>query len=193
MSHTIRLATASDSEEILAIYAPYVKDTAISFETELPEIGEFTRRIERIAAKYPYLVCQIDGRIVGYAYASRHMERAAYRFNVETSIYVSQGHHGRGVAGKLYGCLLELAGRLGYCNAYAGITVPNEKSMRFHQKFGFSVVGTYHETGYKFETWHAVALLEKSIRQHTVPPPDIKMIGDLPGELLETVFASYTD
>lgn len=187
MNGTIRLARKSDGEDILKIYAPYVRDTVISFETEVPEVGEFSNRIEAICKQYPYLVYQVDDEIVGYAYASRHRERAAYCYDVEVSIYVLPEYYGGGVAYKLYDCLFKILKEQGFYNAYAAYTVPNDKSMKFHSKFGFSLIGTHHKTGYKFGKWHDVTWLEKAINEVSKEPGMIKSINELPEDFLEDV------
>lgn len=191
MRHALRLATVSDGEAILNIYAPYVRDTAISFEVEVPAVDEFSRRIEAICKQYPYLVYLIDGEIAGYAYASRHRERAAYCYDVDVSVYVSPQYHGCGIAHKLYACLFEILKTLGYYNAYAGCTVPNDKSIRFHQKFGFVPIGTYHKTGYKFGAWRDVLWLEKSINEHSPNPAAVKSIHELPADDLDLILFSH--
>lgn len=183
------MATPADSVAILKIYAPYVQDTAVSFETEVPPLEEFTARIERISAKYPYLVYEADGKAVGYAYASRHRERAAYCYDVDLSVYFAPEHHGKGEAARLYGALLALLEELGYCNAYAAYTEPNEKSRRFHEKCGFTPIGTFRHTGFKFGRWHDVTWMEKVLRPAEESPPVLKSIRELPagrvGELLK--------
>jgi len=192
MNHIIRMATIVDSEAILNIYAPYVRDTTISFEIEVPTIVEFSRRITEITKQYPYLVSLIDNKVVGYAYASKHRERAAYLYDVDVSIYILSEYHSSGIAHKLYDCLFSLLNKLGYKNAYAAYTEPNIKSMKFHQKFGFELIGTHHKTGYKFEKWHDVTWLEKIISDHNDSPETIKLISDLPDEYLEDIFIQYT-
>jgi len=184
------MAAISDSEAILNIYAPYVRDTTISFETDVPDVIEISRRIAEITAQYPYLVYQIDGEIVGYAYASKHRPRDAYKYDVDVSIYVLEQYHGSGIAYKLYDCLFALLIKLGYDNAYAGITVPNDISRRFHEKFGFTLIGTHHKTGYKFGKWHDVVWLEKTINEHSDNPEPVKLISDLPNEQLEDILWS---
>lgn len=193
MNYIIRMATPADSEDILRIYAPYVTETTVSFETETPTVAEFSRRIESFTEKYPYLVYQIDGEIIGYAYASRHKDRAAYLYDVDVSIYVLPQYHGSGVAYKLYDCLFMILKELGYYNAYAGYTVPNEKSRRFHEKFGFTVIGTHHKTGYKFGKWHDVVWLEKIITEHDDNPGAVKSVTELPEEHLKEIFFSVND
>lgn len=187
MEHIIRMAMPSDSGAILKIYAPYIKNTAVSFETEIPSAAEFARRIEGIIEKYPYLVYQIDGEIAGYAYASEHRERSAYLYDIDVSIYVSPQYHGTGAAYKLYDCLFTVLKELGYYNAYAAYTVPNEKSRRFHEKFGFTLIGTHHKTGYKFGKWHDVVWLEKTISDHIETPGALKSMTDLPKKIFHSI------
>lgn len=192
MEITIRFAVPADSEALLEIYAPYVKDTAVSFETEVPSPQAFAQRIEATGRQYPYLVCLVDGGVAGYTYASKHRERAAYLYDVDSSIYVSPQYHGSGIARRLYGCLFALLKEQGYCNAYAAYTVPNEKSRRFHEKCGFNLIGTHHKTGYKFGTWHDVTWLEKTIQKHPEQPGEVKPIYELPEEFLNRVLSSYS-
>lgn len=189
MSHKIRLAQTFDSEAILNIYAPYVRETAISFEVDVPGIDEFAKRIETISQTYPYLVYLVDETIVGYAYASKYKERAAYGYDVEVSVYIQLQYHGAGIANKLYERLFILLNKLGYYNAYAGYTEPNVKSMKFHHKFGFTSAGIYHNTGYKFNHWHDVTWLEKAINDFNETPKELKKIGELTKEYLDEVLA----
>ncbi len=191
MNHLLRLVTTSDSEAILNIYAPYIRHTTISFETDIPTINEFSTRINAIYRQYPYLVYLIDGKIIGYAYASNHRTRAAYNYDVDTSIYISPEYHSLGIASRLYNCLFEILRELGYYNAYAGIAVPNKKSVLFHKKHDFVTIGTYHKTGYKFNRWHDVLWLEKVINKHCVPPNSIQSIHDLNDKYLSNLFLSY--
>ena len=191
MSHIIRLAGINDSSAILDIYAPYITDTTISFETEVPAAGDFADRVKSIIKQYPFLLYVIDGNVVGYAYASRHKERAAYLYDVDVSIYILPEYHSRGIAGNLYGCLFDILKLLGYRNVYAGYTVPNDKSMRLHYKFDFSLVGTYHKAGYKFRKWHDVTWLEKTINEYDEIPAALKSIYDLPREELDKIFMMY--
>ena len=185
---TIRLANPSDSENLLKIYAPYIENTAISFETHVPSVLEFASRIEAITSHYPFLVYEKNGSIVGYAYASQHMERAAYAYDVDVSIYVLPAFHGEGIARKLYQCLFALLKTLGYYNAYALCTLPNEKSEKFHQKLGFTLIGVHHKTGYKLNRWHDVAWFEKSISDDPPHPGAIKSIHELPADELHKLF-----
>lgn len=179
MDGSIRLATQEDSDALLEIYAPYVRDTDVSFEIDVPGKGEFKRRVADILEHYPYLVYVRGDKIIGYAYASRHRERAAYRYDADVSIYIRQGEHGAGIGTALYDRLFNLLIRQGFYNVYAGITVPNEKSYRFHIKQGFAPVGTYHRAGYKFDRWVDVVWLEKAIGDFSVPPKEILPVGDV--------------
>jgi len=176
----IRQATAADSAAILEIYAPYITGSAFTFETEVPPLAEFTERIEKIAQQYPFLVYETNGKIAGYCYASQHRPRAAYLYDVNVSIYISPEHHGKGIANKLYDCLFPLLARLGYKNVYADYTEPNEKSRKLHEKYGFTLIGTHHKTGYKLGKWHDVTWLEKAIGSHDADPQGVLSISEIP-------------
>lgn len=153
----IRPVRIADAAAIAEIYWPFVTETAISFEIDPPTANEFAERIERTTSDYPWLVAAIEGMPVGYAYATAHRARAAYRFSVETSVYVDSRYHRRGIARQLYDALFaELVTRQ-FCNAYAGITLPNEASQQFHLEFGFRSIGVFPNVGFKFERWHDVA------------------------------------
>jgi phosphinothricin acetyltransferase len=171
---TIRLATAGDSDAILEIYAPYIRDTAISFETEVPTRGAFRQRVVSILEHYPYLVCEENGSIVGFAYASSYRERAAYRYDVSVSIYLRHDCQSRGVGSGLYDVLLDLLRRQGYYMAVSGITLPNEKSLRLHLRHGFREVGVTHNVGYKLGKWHDVLWMEKAIGDYAAEPGPIR-------------------
>ena len=184
MMLTLRLALPEDAEALLAIYAPYVSGTAVSFETAVPSVVDFAQRIAETSLHFPYLVALDGDAPVGYAYASRHRQREAYRYDVETSIYVAPAHHGTGVANKLYGCLFGILTELGYYNAYAACTLPNAKSMGFHARQGFDIIGVHHKTGYKLSSWHDVAWMEKVLRPHDDAPAAVKSISELTAERL---------
>ena len=166
----IRPVTAGYSEKLLEIYSYYVENTAVSFETETPSPAEFSERIAVISSKYPYLVCLTGDEITGYAYASKHRERAAYRFDVDVSVYLRRDMRGMGLGTALYARLFEELDRRGYYNAYAAITLPNDQSISLHRKFGFAEIGVHHRTGYKFNKWHDVLWLEKAIKDTSSDP-----------------------
>jgi L-amino acid N-acyltransferase YncA len=137
MSGVIRPADVGDAEGIRAIYDPIVRDTSISFETEPPTVGEIARRIREALSERPWLVLEDEGELQGYAYAAQHRERLAYLWSAEVSVYVSAAARRRGVGRRLYLCLFDLLAQQGYYNAYAGITLPNEASVRLHESVGF--------------------------------------------------------
>src|SRR5207247_775030 len=137
MSFVIRLAGDKDAAAIAAIYAPFVESDATSFETEPPSVAEIKKRIKETTVAYPWLVCVCDGVIAGYAYATRHRVRAAYQWCVETSVYVHSDFQRSGVARGLYTSLFAILAAQGFVNAYAGITLPNARSVALHEGLGF--------------------------------------------------------
>ena len=169
MNMLIRPATLDDAPAILKIYTPYINNTVITFETEVPTIEEFKARIETIKSRYPYLVCEIDGEVIGYTYASKHRERAAYQYSIDVSVYVDSGYHHQGVGKALYTRLFELLQSYPFYTAYALITLPNEKSAGLHKLFGFHEVGIYHKVGYKFGEWLDIISLEKQLKPYDTP------------------------
>lgn len=172
----IRYAKSADAERLLAIYAPYVEKTAITFEYEVPTLEDFAGRIAEISEVFPYLIAENDeGEIIGYAYASRYRERKAYDWVVELSIYLDESKRGKGVGTALYHRLLELLKKLNYQRAYACITVPNPGSIAFHEKLGFSHIGVFEQSGYKFEEWFGIAWLELVLQEDERVLPIIKM------------------
>lgn len=180
-SIAVRFATPADTPELLAIYEPYIISTSITFEYDVPAVAEFQKRIERVTAQFPWLVCEVNGKIAGYVYAAPHYERAAFQWDAEVSVYLAKPFQRCGIASALYHCLFELVAKQGYCNLYALITVPNEASIGFHQSCGFQLVGTYPHTGYKFGSWHDMSVLEKPLGDFypSFPPQPIKSIHDL--------------
>ena len=148
---TIREAVLGDAAALLDIYAPYIKDTVITFEYNVPTAEEFAARIGETAALHPYIVCERGGQIVGYAYAHRIRERAAYDWAAELSIYLAPAAQGQGVGTALYRCLIDLLEMQNLRILYGCVTLPNEKSERLHQKLGFSLAGVWHGSGWKFD------------------------------------------
>jgi phosphinothricin acetyltransferase len=167
---TIRLAQPSDAREVVDIYGPIVASSAISFETDVPTAGEMERRIAEVLTFAPWLVCAEEGRVAGYAYASRHRERAAYRWSVDVAIYVRDLRRRAGVGRALYGSLLALLRLQGFYAAHAGITLPNEASVRLHESFGFRPVGVYPCVGFKCGTWHDVGWWQLPLRERSGAP-----------------------
>lgn len=152
----IRIARASDAGDILAIYAPYILHTSITFETEVPDPASFAARITSYLQSWPWLVAESGGRIMGYAYASRYRERSGYQWSVECSVYIHDEFLRRGLAGKLYQALFSLLQQQGYRNVYAVINLPNDRSVSFHEARGFRWFANYEQVGYKLGQWKTV-------------------------------------
>lgn len=182
---TLRLADGRDSAALVEIYRPYVEHTSISFETQTPSVAEFRRRMEDYSAKFPYILAEADGCILGYAYAHAFHDRAAYDWTVETSIYVSEASRGQHVGRRLYDALLSLLTMQGIKNACAVITIPNESSLAFHKALGFVTGGIFPDFGYKLGAWHAVAYLYKPLAGGE--PAPVVPIGDLDRDAVEAV------
>lgn len=159
----LRQATPDDGTAVAAIYRPIVETTAISFEEEPPSAEDMGARIAIVLDQYPYLVAEQDERVIGYAYAAQHMERAAYRRSVNVSAYVADGFRGAGVGKRLYHALFEALAERGFHMAMAGITLPNEASVKLHEGMGFRPVGVYREVGFKFGRWHDVGWWQRAI------------------------------
>ncbi len=168
----IRDATEADAQACAAIYAPYVRDTCISFEDEAPTPAEMGRRIAASVERHAWLVLCEDGRVVGYAYGQRFKERAAYRWSCETSIYLEPGRRHMGAGRALYETLLARLAERGYRQVLAGMALPNEASMGLHRALGFEPVGTYRQVGWKHGGWHNVAWMQKTIGDRTQPPTE---------------------
>ena len=184
----IRFASGQDAESLLKIYAQYI-DTPITFDYSLPTAAQFQSNINRIASEYPYLVYEEDGVILGYAYAHRHMEKAAYQWNVETTIYLDKDSCSKGIGARLYSALLDLLRLQGVRSAYACVTHPNEKSERLHEALGFQKVGVYHQAGYKCGKWYDVVWYELILTEHKdgEEPLELGSIHDLAPMLLQMV------
>jgi len=165
----IRPATAADAAALLAIYAPYVERTAVSFETVVPGIEDFASRVQRYATQWAWLVAERDGRCLGYAYGSPHRERAAYRWSAETSAYVDVAAQRQGVGKALYLALFDALAAAGYCNAFAGMTLPNAASVALHRSVGFEPIGVFRRVGWKFGAWHDVAWSQRRLRDGQPP------------------------
>lgn len=183
---TIRMATAADAQEILNIYIPYITDTAITFEYDIPSVSEFADRIRMTLTKYPYLVAIADGRILGYAYASSFKSRAAYDWAVETTIYLSPECQGKGYGKKLYYALEDLLKKqhiinLNACIAYTSIEDPHltNASTLFHEHLGYRKVAHFTKCGYKFGTWYDMIWMEKMLGEHPAQPEPILAITQL--------------
>jgi L-amino acid N-acyltransferase YncA len=168
----IRLARPEDAQEIAQIYAPVVRDTHTSFELEAPDADEMRARIVKTLAMFPWLVMEREGRVAGYAYASRHRERRAYQWSVDVSCYVRADARGQGVGAALYRALLKVLREQGFQTAYAGVSLPNDASIRLHQSVGFLPVGIYREAGYKNGAWRDTSWMQCRIGDAVADPPE---------------------
>lgn len=189
---SIRVATPEDAEELLAIYAPYVENTAITFEYTVPSVAEFRQRIENTLNNYPYLVAVSQGEIVGYAYAGEFKAREAYAYSVETSVYVKQGMTRGGIGRELYMVLEKALKAQNIINVNACITCPevedayaNKNSKRFHEHMGYRFVGEFRKCGYKFGRWYNVAWMEKYINDHERKPQPVKTFREIAADIIE--------
>ena len=179
---TIRSAAAADAADIQRIYAPIVRDTTISFEWEPPTVEEIAARIQRTERdNYPWLVAEIEGRVAGYAYASRFRTRAAYDWSAEVSVYVDRARHRAGLGRAIYGELLRVLERQGYRSAYGVMTLPNPASEALHRALGFREVGRFPRVGWKFGRWHDVAVWQVALGDATAPAPILPVAQALRG------------
>ena len=174
----IRFAKEADAKALLSIYQHYI-DTEITFEYVLPSEREFQERIREVSEEYPYLVYEEEGSILGYAYAHRHLERAAYQWNVELTVYLHPNAVSRGIGRELYERLLGILKEQGICNAYSLITRPNEKSEKLHEAMGFTLLGVLNNTGYKNGKWRDVSWYEKQLNPYAENPVPFTKISDL--------------
>lgn len=177
---TIRKATPEDARKLLEIYTPYVEHTAITFEYDVPSVEEFTGRIRTTLEKYPYIVAEINGEIMGYAYTGALKGRAAYDWAVETTVYVKEGCHRNGVGKKLYMALEELSKKQNITNLNACIGYPEvedeyltKNSAQFHEHLGYDLIGHFHKCGYKFGRWYDMVWMEKIIGEHKAEQPPV--------------------
>ena len=164
VSFTIRSATPVDAPALLAIYAPFVEHTAVSFETTAPTVEEFAARIRKATTQWAWLVAERDNALLGYAYGSTHRERAAYRWSVETSAYLDPCFQRQGIGTALYREMLPQLAARGFCNAFAGATLPNDASIALHRRVGFEPIGVFKSVGRKFGRWHDVAWMQRPLR-----------------------------
>lgn len=163
---------ARDAARVAEIYRPAVENNFIAFEEIAPDAAEMTRRMSALLVRLPWLVAEDEsGRVIGYAYASPHRERAAYRWSVDISVYVDAARHGRGVGRSLYDALLPILRELGYVSAYAGVGLPNPASVALHEAIGMTRVGIYRRVGYKLGEWRDVAWFEMRLTEPTTDPP----------------------
>lgn len=175
MQPLLSMARESDAPICLSVYAPYVRQTAITFEYEVPSAGEFARRIRAVREQGdPWLLLTMGDALIGYAYAAPFHARAAYQWGRECSIYLAGEFRGRGYGSALYRALLSLLARQGYQTAYGVITLPGEASVALHQSLGFQKEGVHHAAGYKNGAWHDVLLMAKPLGAYAAPPAPVR-------------------
>lgn len=180
MAFLIRLAAAEDAPALAAIYRPYVEESRISFEEKAPDATEMARRIEGDQPGFhPWLVAEEEGRLLGYAASSPFRTRRAYRWTVETGIYLAPGASGRGLGSELLSQLLEVLLRQGYVAAIGAIALPNPASVALHEKLGFAYAGAYREVGHKFGEWMDVGLWQKELAPRTATPAEPLPFGPI--------------
>ena len=182
MTRLFRLARDDDAAAIASIYAPSVTERSTSFELVPPDAAEMARRLEAVRRQYPWLVCETADGVAGYAYATAHRDRAAYRWSVDVSTYIAESAQRQGIARALYSRLFSILVLQGYRSAYAGITLPNPASVELHKAMGFREVGIYHGVGYKFGRWHDTMWLGCAIAEHSVDPAEPIALPVLFGE-----------
>ena len=179
MALDLRFVDERDAAAIQAIYSPYCESSAVSFETITPSIEELKDRIRRISSQFPWLVGEHNGHILGYAYGSRHRERAAYQWSVDATVYVSHESHRNGLGRGLYTGLFRILALQGYYKVYAGITLPNPASVGLHEALGFKPVGIYPGVGYKLGRWHDVGWWQLSLQPESPEPVSPRSIQEI--------------
>jgi len=186
----IRFATEDDALALLEIYNQYI-DTTVTFEYVLPSEEEFQRRIREYSEMYPYLVCVEGEKIVGYVYAHRGMERAAFQWNAEISIYLDKDYRGYGLGKKLYAMIIEILQLQGVKTVYGSVSSPNPRSVKLHEEMGFHFLGAYHNTGFKAGKWCDLMWFEKQIGEYEINPLPIMSIHEVDAEKLQKIWRKY--
>lgn len=186
----IRLVQPGDAPALVAIYAPYVLHTAVTFEYEVPTAEEFAGRIRKVLTRFPYLVAEVAGEIAGYAYAAPYGERKAFDWTVETSIYIKEDKKGLGLGRMLYSALEDILKQQNVLNLIARIAYPEPEdeyltvdSVRFHEHLGYALVGTAHRCGYKFDHWYHMVWMEKHLGPHLSGHPAVIPFSEIRGQL----------
>jgi phosphinothricin acetyltransferase len=173
MNVKLRVAEEADGAALAAIYGPVVLQTAISFETTPPTAADMAHRLAAILPTHPWLAAESGGEVVGYAYASPHRERAAYRWSADVAVYIVEAARSRGLGRALYGLLLTILARQGFHAAFAGVTLPNPASVALHRSVGFEQLGLYREVGFKLGAWHDVAWFRRPLEGPSAPAETI--------------------
>ncbi len=185
-----RVADADDDASAIAkIYAPYVRETTISFETEPPDAAEMTQRIRRIGRQYPWLAVSAGGEVIGYAYACENRSRLAYRWSVDVAVYLRASAQRTGIGRGLYLRLFAFLRAQGYVNAFAGISLPNAASVGLHEAMGFTPIGVYRNVGYKHGAWRDVGWWQLALQTPPANPAEPLTFEDLDDALISGILA----
>lgn len=183
----IRIAIKDDAAAMLNIYAPFILNSGITQETEVPSVEEFQQRIIKTIEQRPWLVCELGGQVAGYAYAAKHRDRKGYQWCVESSVYIGEKFFRYGIANALYTALFDILKIQGYVNCYAVITLPNDKSTSFHEKFGFRYFTTFKNIGYKLGQWHDVGWWQYDINPHKKEPQEPVKFSEMNESLIGSI------
>ena len=186
----LRLAKPSDADAILNIYGPYIEKTSYTFETETPSTAEFAERINSYMQNWPWLVCEIDGRVAGYAYGSKYRDRTGYQWCAECSVYVHDDFHREGIAKALYSALIEILRLQGYRNLYAVINTPNDRSVAFHEEMGFQFFANYENVGYKLGKWKTVGWWQLQLNDYIMEPEPPVKFPELERDVVQEILRS---
>lgn len=181
--YSIIPANKEHYDAIFQIYKPFITDTIISFETIPPPFEEFSQRIVNTLISLPWLVCLYDQKVIGYAYASKYRQRVAYQWSVEVSVYINADYRRRNIATGLYTSLFGILELQNFKNILAGISLPNDASVSFHESMEFRKIADYDKIGYKFGKWHSVGWWQRSIGKKTNPPGEVIKMPNLVNSL----------
>lgn len=188
----IRHADNKDVKEILAIYGHFIANSMVTFETDIPSINDFQKRIVHHQQNFPWLIAGVNGVVAGYVYASKYRERIAYQWVAEVSIYMHLSYRGKGIAAQLYQALFEILRLQGICKVYAVISVPNPESVGFHEKMGFKWFATYKNVGNKFGKWCDVGWWELELNAPVNNPKPPIPYRDIDPDIVEKIFEKYS-
>ncbi len=185
----LQLIKEEDIAEVLEIYTPYIQNTAITFECEIPSLESFSERVRHYTEQYPWIVAKDHGKIVGYAYASLYRGREAYQWCCELSVYLRPEVRGRDLGRTLYSALMDLLTLQGYYTVYGVITLPNEASLALHNQLGFSVDGIQENCGFKLGSWHNTAIMSKALQNYVPPRFEPKSIHELSSDVINAILS----
>ena len=188
----LQLIKEEDISEVLEIYAPYVQNTPITFECDIPSLENFSDRVHHYTEQYPWIVAKDHGKILGYAYASTYRSREAYQWCCELSVYLRPQAQGMDLGRTLYSALMDLLTLQGYYTVYGVITLPNEASLALHNQLGFSMDGIQENCGFKLGSWHNTAIMSKTLRDFEPPVSGPKSIHELSTDVINAILAKGT-